>query len=317
MSDTKRQNGPSTLIAVWPGMGQVAVNAGFYLMSRLQMQETVPVPAADLFDVEHVVVKDGLVTKAPPPVGRLFLWRNPKDGRDIAVFIGESQPPPGRSAAFCERLLDAAAKLGVQEVYTFASMATEMLPSSPSRVLGVATDEEALSKLKRSEVSLLESGRITGLNGVFLAAAAERGLRGIGLLGEIPAVAAQIPYPKASRTVLETFSALSGIEVDVEELVRYEKSVDRQLTGLFTKIQNAMEKRSDEPEKEEEPEFPQDPEPEPERGLADADRIRVERLFREARQDHARSFELKQELDRLGVFKAYEDRFLDLFRKAG
>jgi uncharacterized protein len=28
----------------------------------------------------------------------------------------------------------------------------------------------------------------------------------------------------------------------------------------------------------------------------------------------AKAFELKQELDRLGVFKEYEDRFLDLFR---
>ncbi|MBI2922251.1 MAG: PAC2 family protein [Planctomycetes bacterium] len=313
MTDMTRQKATTTLIAVWPGMGHVALNAGFYLMSRLQMREVPPIPASDLFDVQEVDVKDGLVTQAPPPQGRLFLWKNPKDGRDVALFLGESQPPPGRGAAFCARLLDTAARLGVGEVYTFASMATDMLPSSPSRVVGVATDAEGLAALKRHDISPLESGRISGLNGVFLLAAAERGLRGVGLLGEIPAMAAQIPYPKASRTVLESFSALSGIEVDVEELVRYEKNIDRQLTGLVSKIQSAMEVRTDDCENVVEPESPDEPEP----GPSDADRARVERLFRQAAQDPARSFELKQELDRLGVFKDYEDRFLDLFRKAG
>ena len=33
-------------------------------------------------------------------------------------------------------------------------------------------------------------------------------------------------------------------------------------------------------------------------------------------RDRAKAIELKQELDRLGVFKDYEDRFLDLFKKA-
>ncbi|KAF0247067.1 MAG: hypothetical protein FD180_6 [Planctomycetota bacterium] len=312
MAETSRQNRAATLIAVWPGMGQVAITAGYYLMSRLQMEETDPVPAGDLFDVEHVDVRDGLVRKADAPQGRLFLWKNPKDGGDVAVFIGESQPPQGRNVAFCGRLLDAAVKLGVRKVYTFASMATEMLPSSPSRVVGVATDTEGLSNLKSKDVSVLGSGRISGLNGVFLAAAAERGLHGIGLLGEIPAMAAQIPYPKASRTVLETFSALTGIELDLAELVRHEKKVDRQLSGFVSRIQGAMEKK-DQEDQSQEPEIENEPEP----GISDTDRACIDDLFNQARKDHAKSFELKQELDRLGVFKDYEDRFLDLFRKAG
>ncbi|MCC6737530.1 MAG: PAC2 family protein [Planctomycetia bacterium] len=316
MADTTRQNEAATLVAVWPGMGQVAMNAGWYLMSRLEMVETAPLQAEDLFDPDHVDVKDGLVVKAQAPQGRLFLWKNPKGTGDVAVFIGESQPQPGRSGAFCARLLDATARLGVKEVYTFASMATDMHPTSLSRVVGVATDEEGLARLRRCDVSLLETGRISGLNGVFLAAAAERGLRGIGLLGEIPAMAAQIPYPKASRTVLETFSALSGIDVDLQELVKHEKSVDRQLAGLVSKIEKAMERRAEESEEGTEAED-EGIGAEPTQGLPDEDRARIEVLFDQSRQDHAKTFELKRELDRLGVFKQYEDRFLDLFRRAG
>jgi hypothetical protein len=39
------------------------------------------------------------------------------------------------------------------------------------------------------------------------------------------------------------------------------------------------------------------------------------RLFEKAREDRSKAYELKGELDRLGVFDLYEDRFLDLFKK--
>ena len=42
---------------------------------------------------------------------------------------------------------------------------------------------------------------------------------------------------------------------------------------------------------------------------------RVEQLFRQAQKDRAKAYELKHELDRLGVYRTYEDRFLDLFKK--
>ena len=46
-------------------------------------------------------------------------------------------------------------------------------------------------------------------------------------------------------------------------------------------------------------------------------RRRLERLFVRAREDRTQALELKAELDRLGVFKDYEDRFLDLFKQGG
>ena len=48
--------------------------------------------------------------------------------------------------------------------------------------------------------------------------------------------------------------------------------------------------------------------------LNEADRQSIERLFDQSATDRSKAFELKQELDRLGVFKEYEDRFLDLFK---
>ena len=42
-------------------------------------------------------------------------------------------------------------------------------------------------------------------------------------------------------------------------------------------------------------------------------RERIELLFDTAMQDISRAADLKNELDRWGLFSEYEDRFLDLF----
>ncbi len=47
------------------------------------------------------------------------------------------------------------------------------------------------------------------------------------------------------------------------------------------------------------------------------DRRQIEALFAQAGRDRSKAYELKNELDRLGAFKEYEDRFLDLFMKTG
>ena len=53
----------------------------------------------------------------------------------------------------------------------------------------------------------------------------------------------------------------------------------------------------------------------PEKKLSDEDEHHLEALFAQAREDRSKAFELKQELDRLGVFHDYEDEFLNLFQR--
>jgi hypothetical protein len=48
--------------------------------------------------------------------------------------------------------------------------------------------------------------------------------------------------------------------------------------------------------------------------LSAAEKQRIHELFAAARKDRSRAYELKQELDKLGVFQEYEDRFLNLFK---
>jgi uncharacterized protein len=261
--------------------------------------------------VDHVEVKAGVIQPGRRPRNRFFVWNDPEDRRDLVVFLGEAQPPLGKYP-FCKQLIAYARKLGVERVLTFAAMATRMHPRRRSRVFGAATDQESLQELKRLELEMLNEGQISGLNGVLLGAAAESGLRGACLLGEMPHVFAQIPFPKASLAILEVFATMTGLELDFTELAEQAQVVEDQLAELLGDSEGGDE----EPEGEDEEE-PEVPAPEPDGRISTNESDRIERLFEQARRDRKKAFELKQLLDRLGVFKDYEDRFLDLFKKAG
>jgi uncharacterized protein len=314
----QRLNRPR-LVAVWPGMGHVGVNAGIYLLSKLEMTLFTEFDSTPLFDVDSVEVKDGLIRAGRRPRNRLYLWTDPDGRHDLLVFLGEAQPPAGKQA-FCRELIQYAVGAGVDRVYTFAAMATPMHPEHPSRVYVAATHSDLLDELKPLPVKVLEEGQIGGLNGVLLGVAAEEGLAGACFLGEMPHIFAQLPFPKGSLAVLEVFTTLTGITLDLDELSRQAEAVEEQLGELLERVQeqvkDQLRDRDDPAEDDADDADGEEPEEEPEKADDDSQR-RVEELFTQARADRSKAFELKRELDRLGVFAEYEDRFLDLFRKPG
>lgn len=297
------------LIAVWPGMGHVALAGGYYLMAKLAMRALAELSARELFDIQHVEVREGLIQAGRLPRNRFFVWSDPNQSREIVLFIGEAQPPLGKYA-FCQRLIGFARQLGVQRVFTFAAMATPMRPTNESRVFAAATDADTLAELRRLELTVLNDGHIGGLNGLLLGAAAEAGLRGACLLGEIPHIFSEVPFPKASLAVLRVFASMAGIEIDFTELSDQAAAIEHQLGEALAQLEEQMSGQAA-PEEEQ---FL--PEPAAQGGLGAEDSARIEQLFEQAALDRSKAYELKRELDRLGVFRDFEDRFLDLFSKS-
>lgn len=305
---TRKKLNEPWLVAVWPGMGHVALSAGFYLMAKLEMHQIAEFSSAGLYDIEYVEVNAGRIQPPRRPRSRVFGWKAPKGQRDIVVFIGEAQPPSGKFA-FCESLIDFARDLGVQRVFTFAAMATQMHPANESRVFAAATDEVMLGELDRPDVRLLDEGHIGGLNGVLLGAAAEKGMPGVCLLGEMPHLFAQVAFPKASLAVLNVFTDIASIELDFAELREQAETTDHKLGEILHKLQRSLEQGE---QAEGEQEFSAEA---PEPRLSSQDEDRIEKLFEEAASDRSKAYVLKRELDRLDVFQIYENRFLDLFTK--
>jgi len=310
------------LVAVWPGMGHTALSAGNFLLEHLAPELLLELPAEQYFDIEKVQIDQGLIAPGKLPTNKLYGWSNP-DGRDLLLFIGEAQPSL-RSYRFSRELLSAARGYGATRVYTFAAMVTASHPSSPSRVFAVATSRELLEEIRAAGrgIGTLEQGEITGLNGTLLAAA--EGLEGIGLLGELPQIARNVPYFKSSHAVLELFAKLGGIELNLGALTRQAATMEKSLIELVDRIQKLVDS-GEKPGAEEAPwlgltdevsgEISAIGEVEPPAPPLDpATKSQIESLFADATRDRTKALELKAVLDEHGVFKSYEDRFLDLFK---
>ena len=301
------------MVAVWPGMGHVAINAGYYLMSKLGMYLECEIDAHELFEISVVDVDDGIIHPAQLPRSRFFIWRDPKGVRDLIVFLGEAQPPSG-VYAYCRRIITHAKELGVERIFTFAAMATRMSLDDKSRVFAAATCAEELCECRELDLEVLKGGQISGLNGVLLGVAAERGLTGTCLLGEMPHIFAQIPFPRASLAVLETFTGMADIPVDFTDLEEQGEAMQQKLRGLMSQIDDALRARQESAGEAFGPPLEAAEEP---AGIEEEDKERIEDLFTAAEADRSQAYKLKRDLDRLNVFDRYEDRFLDLFHKPG
>lgn len=175
-------------------------------------------------------------------------------------------------------------------------------------MFAAATDENSLSELLQLEVDILEDGHISGLNGLLLGAAADAGLKGTCLLGEMPHIFAQLTFPRASLAVLRVFQSIAKLEIDLNPLEEQAREADEQLGILLERVEQAMSTKEMEEEEEGVAEL---------KKLNRQDEKRIEVLFEEAKTDRSKAYELKSELDRLNVFSDYEERFLDLFRESG
>lgn len=343
------------MIAAWPGMGNVALIAASYLIQELGMTQGDELPPGDHFEVSEIAAKDGLVQPVRQPRGLFFHWKNPGESRDLVVFISEAQPSTG-GIAYAEKLLSEARRLGVERIVTFASLASGLHPSQNPKVSGVATDDGTLELLRRAEVEPIPDGEIGGMNGLLLGVAARDGFPGIGLLAEIPFFAMRVPNPKAARAALSVFSVLAGIDISLESIDRQAAVVDQALIEAMEQIEAQGEggdtsdtgeasdttdsgERSASGEGDEGREpgdadntgapAPSDKHPDPDipaeppirspdgRVIDPASIANIERLFDAAKRDPNEAVKLKAELDRLGIFKRYEGRFLDLFKRAG
>lgn len=313
------------LIAAWPGMGNVAVICAAYLIRKLGLEPAAEMPPQGRFDVGAIEVRAGVI--AAPTVPRSVFYRAPGSqpgDPGLTVFLADGQPAVG-AYGYAHELLERAKTFQINRVMTFASMASPMHPSQDPRVLGATTQADLLADLKRGGVSALEDGQIGGLNGVLLGAAAQRGMAGICLLGEMPFFAVNVPNPKASKAVLEIFSKIAGVDIDLTELAEDAERVDAALVQLLERMQEQARQQREEDGDDDDEEIvePDGVSAEPassakpsEKSLDFNARQRIEELFEKARKDRSQALALKNELDRLKVFKQYENRFLDLFKRA-
>jgi hypothetical protein len=176
-----------------------------------------------------------------------------------------------------------------------------------------ATSAELGKVLKGLGLNTLSEGAISGMNGLFLGIAKREGLKGFCLLGGISLYTIQIDNPKASYAVLDALSRVSGLKINLSGLANQAKNMETEINKLLDYLKLGGQAVG--PIGEEDIEKIKS-------SLSQLTKLplsikeKIEGLFSSAKSDNLKAAELKAELDKWNVYKEYEDRFLDLFKKA-
>jgi len=247
------------MIASWPGIGNIGLVAADTLRTQLDAQKLGEIEPWDFFYPRKIVIRDSVLESLEFPTSTFYYKDLAKN--DMIAFLGEEQPTDGtrpfaegiKAYRMANIVIDVAQKFGCKRVYSSGAAVSLGHHSLKPRVW-VATSSQALNKemtaynntilMGRTE-GRTDGGSITGLNGLILGVAKARGLEAVCLMGEIPdyLATAPLPYPRASRSVVELMSKILDIEIDYAELDETATKVDEIITGIYDKLPPEIRQR--------------------------------------------------------------------------
>ena len=249
------------LIACWPGIGNIGVVAVDALRRMVEAEEFGEIEPWDFFYPRKVLIRDGELKDLEFPSNKFYFKRTEK--KDLMFFIGQEQPTAGGRAyaegtkayRMANLVLDVAVKFGCRRVYTSGAAVAPIHHTTRPRVWAVPNSEDLIDEVKDYENTVLMSnvegmagqGNITGLNGLLLGVARKRGLEAICVMGEIPIYLQgfPLPYPKASKSVLEVLGAALGVEIEMEEIGELVERSDREIEGLYDRLPSEIKEQLD------------------------------------------------------------------------
>lgn len=249
------------LIASWPGIGNVGLMAVDAMRGLLEAEEFGEIEPWEFFYPKRVLIRSGEMKELEFPSSRFFFKRTEK--RDLIFFIGEEQPADGgrpyaqgTSAYLIANLvLDVACKFGCGRVYTSGAAVSPIHHSVRPRVWAVPNSERLLPEMSAYGNTVLMSdiegrggeGNITGLNGLLLGVARKRGMDAVCVMGEVPIYLQgfPLPYPKATKSVLEVLSAALGISVDLTGIDSLAQRTEQEIERLYQEFPPQIKEQLD------------------------------------------------------------------------
>lgn len=302
------------LICAWPGMGEVAFKAATYLVEALKAQECAEISPGDFFYLTGNIVQEGVLSLPALPYGKFYYWRNKSGAHDLLIFISNAQPDLVKAEEYCSRIISVARHFKVGLAIGFAAMPQPIDHMHPVAVWLTSTSKALNDTMKRHGFNILQDGQISGMNGLFLGVAKREGIDGFCLLAEIPLYTIQIENPKASHALLDALVHFLEIKADLAPLLGQSQAMEQEINKLLDYLKLGSQVQSG-PIGEDEIEKIK-------KTLGQLTRLplsvkeKIDRLFEAAKTDISKANELKGELDKWNVYKDYEDKFLDLFKKA-
>ena len=195
-----------SLVCGFPGSGYVGKLAIDHMIEELKA-----IPFTNMFSSSFppqvLIQSDGTVDLMK---NTLYYYKG--ETNDLILLSGDAQPVTSESEyEMAEEIVKICDKMGVKTIYTLAAYITGTFSKTP-KVYGTSTVTEIVQEFQKYGVSTMNSGSITGMNGLILGVGKRKGITGICLLGE---TSGYVVDAKASKIVLETLMKMLDLKLDL------------------------------------------------------------------------------------------------------
>jgi proteasome assembly chaperone (PAC2) family protein len=150
---------------------------------------------------------------------------------DLVLFVA---PEPNlKWRTFATVMLDGLQHFGVQSVVCIGSIFGAVPHRGEVRMTGWANDDRLRDGLAKQNVMFTNYEGPTGFVTVLLAEAEARGLPAVAVYGFAPNYIQGVPNPRVSHALLQTFSGITGVPLQLNDLDRAGRALSRQVDRLL------------------------------------------------------------------------------------
>ncbi|MBV8719030.1 MAG: PAC2 family protein [Chloroflexi bacterium] len=228
---------PSALVAFggWVDAGSGGTGGVRHLISNMKTRKLAEIDAEEFYsftDTRPLVSIVGAGERAIHwPRGEFHGATLEDHTSDLMLFVA---PEPNlKWRTFASVMLDGMQHFGVQSMMCIGSIFGAVSHRGVVRMTGWANNDQLTEALAQQNVQFTNYEGPTGFVTVLLSEAEKRGLPSVAVYGFAPNYIQGVPNPRVSHALLKTFSAISGVPLDLHELDRAGRALSRQVDRLL------------------------------------------------------------------------------------
>jgi proteasome assembly chaperone (PAC2) family protein len=228
---------PHALVAFggWVDAGSGGTGGVRHLIGNMAARKLAEIDSEDFYsftDTRPLVSIVGAGERAIHwPRGEFYGVVVEEHANDLVLFVAPEPNMQWRS--FASTMLDGMQRFGVQSMMCIGSIFGAVSHRGEVRMTGWANDDRFTEVLARHKVGFTNYEGPTGFVTVLLAEAEKRGLPSLAVYAYAPNYIQGVPNPRVSHALLETFSSVTGVPLELHELDRAGKALTRQVDRLL------------------------------------------------------------------------------------
>lgn len=309
----------------WPSIGMLGNYVISYLISQLKASLFAEIETEEYVSINNSVVENGIIYSPPKISDKIFYLKQKQS--EFLFISGNSEPSPIHYSKLTSEIINFFQQLQPSLIVTFGAL--------PSYI--IHTDHPKLYVAKNSsdiaffdELEKLKFGILEGINGIILVSAKEVDIKGVCIFSEIPFYTAEMSNPQAALSVIKVLKNVFSFNIDFIKIYEDIKIFDEKIKNMFKDIERKTQKFFKQLSAEQQSIEKNKKRIEQENisgitfeelkkqlkfSLPQSAKNKINELFKLASENIEYAKQLKEELDKWGVYKEYEDKFLFLFLK--